>query len=96
MENFNQNNLKYEQAKERVKRMKGFYIHATVFVMVNLFIIAGNVQNGESLTNMNNYWTAILWGIGLLAHGVAVFIPNIYLGREWEERKTRELMDKYK
>ncbi|MBU4538832.1 MAG: 2TM domain-containing protein [Weeksellaceae bacterium] len=96
METNNENDIRYLQAKRRVKRMKGFYIHATVYVLVNLFIIAGNTQEGESILNMDNYWTAIFWGIGLLAHGISVFVPNIFLGKDWEERKIRELMDKYK
>lgn len=96
METLNENELRYKRAKEHVKKIKGFYVHATVYVLVNLFIIAGNVQSGQSLTDINIYWTAILWGIGLLAHGIAVFLPNIYFGHDWEERKIRELMDKYK
>lgn len=96
MQTNNENDIRYLQAKRRVKRMKGFYIHATVYVLVNLFIIAGNTQEGESLLNMDNYWTAIFWGIGLLAHGISVFVPNLFLGKDWEERKIRELMDKYR
>ncbi|MBU8883752.1 2TM domain-containing protein [Kaistella sp. DKR-2] len=96
MQTNNENDIRYLQAKRRVKRMKGFYIHATVYVLVNLFIIAGNTQEGESLLNMDNYWTAIFWGIGLLAHGISAFMPNLFLGKDWEERKIRELMDKYK
>lgn len=96
MQTNNENDIRYLQAKRRVKRMKGFYIHATVYVLVNLFIIAGNTQEGESILNMDNYWTAIFWGIGLLAHGISVFVPNLFLGKDWEERKIRELMDKYR
>ena len=96
MQTNNENDIRYLQAKRRVKRMKRFYIHATVYVLVNLFIIAGNTQEGESILNMDNYWTAIFWGIGLLAHGISVFVPNLFLGKDWEERKIRELMDKYR
>lgn len=94
MENYNEN--KYLEAQKRVKKLKGFYIHSTVYLLVNLFIIAANIQEGESIFNMDNYWTAIFWGIGLLAHGVSVFMPNFILGKEWEERKVKELMDKDK
>lgn len=96
MEIPNNNDVKYMEAKRKVKDLKGFYIHLLVYVLVNLFIIARNVQEGENLDSIDNYWTAIFWGIGLLVHGVRVFVPNILLGRDWEERKTRELMDKYK
>ncbi|QOW11126.1 2TM domain-containing protein [Kaistella flava (ex Peng et al. 2021)] len=96
MENFNQNNIKYLEAAKRVKRLKGFYIHAVVYVLVNLFIVAQNVKSGASLSNMDNYWTAIFWGVGLLGHGISVFLPNMIMGKDWEERKIRELMDKNK
>ena len=94
MENFNQNNIKYLEAAKRVKRLKGFYIHAAVYVLVNLFIIAQNVKSGASLSNMDNYWTAIFWGVGLLGHGISVFLPNMIMGKDWEERKIRDLMNK--
>ncbi|WP_313502354.1 2TM domain-containing protein [Kaistella carnis] len=96
MENFNQNNIKYLEAAKRVKRLKGFYIHAVVYVLVNLFIVVQNVKSGSSLSNMDNYWTAIFWGVGLLGHGMSVFLPNMIMGKDWEERKIRELMDKNK
>lgn len=96
MENFNQNNIKYLEAAKRVKRLKGFYIHAAVYFLVNLFIVIQNVKSGASLSNMDNYWTAIFWGVGLLGHGISVFLPNMIMGKDWEERKIRELMDKNK
>ena len=96
MENYNQNEIKYLEAQKRVKKLKGFYIHATVYVLVNLFIIADNVKNGMDLSDMNNYWTAIFWGVGLLGHGLSVFLPTFILGKNWEEKKIKELMEKYK
>lgn len=96
MENYNTNEIKYLEAQKRVKRLKGFYVHATVYVLVNLFLIGNNVQRGMILTDLNNYWTAIFWGIGLLGHALSVFLPNFILGKDWEEKKIRELMDKYK
>lgn len=96
MENYNQNEIKYLEAQKRVKKLKGFYIHATVYVLVNLFIIADNVKKGMDLSDMNNYWTAIFWGVGLLGHGLSVFLPTFILGKNWEEKKIKELMEKYK
>lgn len=96
MENYNQNEIKYLEAQKRVKQLKGFYIHATVYVLVNLFIIADNVKKGMDLSDMNNYWTAIFWGVGLLGHGLSLFLPTFILGKNWEEKKIKELMEKYK
>lgn len=96
MENFNESDIKYREAKKRVKTIKGFYIHATVYVVVNIFLIFINVKSDSDPVNINNFWTAIFWGIGLAAHGLSVFMPNFILGKNWEEEKIRELMNKNK
>ncbi len=96
MENFNESDIKYREAKKRVKTIKGFYIHATVYVVVNIFLIFINVKSDSDPLNINNFWTAIFWGIGLAAHGLSVFMPNFILGKNWEEEKIRELMNKNK
>ena len=94
MENYNLNDIKYLETQKRVKKLKGFYIHATVYVLVNLFIIAKDVQEGESLLNIDLYWTAIFWGIGLLGHASSIFLPGFFLGKDWEKKKIKELMEK--
>ncbi|WP_417428029.1 2TM domain-containing protein [Halpernia sp.] len=99
MENYNSDEIKYLEAKKRVKRIKGFYTHLIVYVCVNLFIAYYNYQDlkpGESYFQFHNFLTLFFWGIGLAVHGLSVFLPNFILGNDWEERKTRELMDKYK
>ena len=96
MENFNQNEIKYLEAQKRVKTLKGFYIHSAVYLLVNLFIIGQSVQRGSFLSDLDNYWTAIFWGVGLLGHAISVFLPNIIMGKDWEERKIRELKNKNK
>lgn len=94
MENLDENTARYLIAEKRVKKLKTLYIHAVVYILVNLFIIAGNVQSGLPLNDMKNYWAAIFWGIGLLVHAASVFLPNLLFGRDWEDRKIRELMEK--
>lgn len=87
---------RYERAKKRVKKIRGFYIHFIVYVVVNLMIVVINVQQldpGESYFKWQNFTTLFFWGIGLLANGLAVFMPYIVLGRNWEERKIKEYME---
>lgn len=91
--------IKYQEVLKRVKKIKGFYTHAIVYVIVNLMIVAVNVQDlneGESYFQFKNFLTAFFWGIGLVAHGFSVFIPQWFLGSKWEDRKIKELMDKEK
>lgn len=95
----NNKDIQYERAKKRVKEIKGFYIHALVFALVNLFLIGVKFAKYESFEEFfqhNQFWGIGLWGIGLFAHGLSVFLPNFILGNNWEEKKIRELMDKDK
>lgn len=97
MENYNENDFKYLEAAKRVKRIKGFYIHLLVYICVNSFIVYINFQDlkpGESYFQWQNFLTLLFWGVGLAAHGLSVFLPNFILGKDWEEKKIRELMDK--
>jgi len=90
----------YSLAYKRVKRIKGFYVHALVYVLVNLFIIASNYNknsfDAEVFFRWENFSTALFWGIGLLAHGLSVFGRNLFFGQNWEEKKIKEFMDKEK
>lgn len=97
----NQNNLNdkisYEQAVKKVKKIKAFYSHAAVYVVINIMIVIVNIQDlkpNESYFQWQNFSTAIFWGIGLLAHGLSTFAPDWVLGKNWEERKIREFMNK--
>lgn len=88
--------ISYEQAVKKVKKMKGFYIHAAVYVVVNIMIVIVNIQElkpNESFFHWQNFSTAIFWGIGLLAHGLSTFAPDWVLGKNWEERKIKEFMN---
>ena len=88
-----------DRAKKRVKKIKGFYSHALVYVVINLMIVVINVQNlepGESYFQYKNFVTLSFWGIGLAVHGLSVFLPHYVLGKNWEERKIKEIMDRDK
>jgi hypothetical protein len=91
---------RYNQAYKRVKRIKGFYVHALVYVLVNAFIIISSFNRSEIGTEVffkwHTYSTAFFWGIGLLAHGMSVFGREIFFGKNWEERKIQEFMEKEK
>ena len=90
---------RYERAEKRVKRIKGFYTHAIVYVVINIMLVIVKIQNldsRESFLQWQNFTTLFFWGIGLLAHGISIFTPNFMLGKDWEERKIKELMEKDK
>ena len=90
---------RYERAVKRVKQIKGFYTHALVYVVINIAIFILNVQSlkqGESYFQIQNFFTAFFWGIGLAAHGLSTFMPEWIMGKNWEEKKINEFMEKEK
>lgn len=89
------------RARKRVKELKGFYIHLTVYVLVNLFIITtsvtGLMNGGESFNeaffNFNTFTTAVFWGIGLAFHAAKTFAYNPFFSKDWEERQIQKYME---
>ena len=85
---------KYERAKKRIEEIKGFYTHLIVYVVVNigLFLLNFITSRGEWWF----YWPLMGWGIGVLFHGMGVFVFSRFPGKKWEDRKIKELMDQDK
>lgn len=99
METFDENDIQYQRAKRYVERLRGFYAHLFVYIVVNAMIVLYNYNHlkpGETYFQFKNFFTFTFWGIGLLAHGTVVFLSkNRYL-QNWEEKKIRALMEKEK
>ena len=83
------NDERYRRAKARVAALRGFYIHAAVYGLVNGGLLLLNLL--VSPASLWFYWSLLGWGIGLAAHALSVF--GGLLGRDWEERQIRRLMD---
>lgn len=100
METIDQNSEKYQYAKNRVKRLKGFYIHFTIYIVINAMIIFGTFHDRPfSMANFlsfETFSTAIFWGIGLLSHGISVFGKDLIFNKDWEQKKIQEFMEKDK
>jgi hypothetical protein len=97
MENNLQQDERYFVAQRKVKSIRGFYVHLFFYVVINAFIsFQIYMHNDGDFWQYQNFTTAFFWGIGLLAHGVGVFGSSLIFGKEWEERKIQELMNKDK
>lgn len=97
METYDENKVRYEQARRQVERLRGFYGHLFAYIAVNAMIVVYNIRHlepGESYFQFKNFFTATFWGIGLVAHAAAVYVPNISFVRSWEEKQIRKLMEK--
>lgn len=84
----------YLRAQKKVKALVGFYWHLASYVIVNLFLIILIVSNGGELFSFGTFATAFFWGIGLLFHFLGVYGPAFIFGKNWEQRKIKEIMDK--
>lgn len=62
--------MKTRKAAQRAEELTGFRIHLTVFVLVNMLLIA--VNWATSPDQWWAQWPLLGWGIGILAHGLAI------------------------
>ena len=59
-------------ARRRAGAKMGWYLHASVYIAVNLLLAALSIMNGRDTA----VFPALGWGIGLVIHGFVVFMVN--------------------
>lgn len=85
-------NDKYYQAKEQVKKIKEFYRAFFSYLVFIPFIVF--IWYSYSRNTVQWFWFPIFgWGIGLFFQGVEAFNKFPFLGKNWENKKIKELMD---
>ncbi|MDQ1856783.1 2TM domain-containing protein [Chryseobacterium sp. WLY505] len=80
--------IAYRKASKRVKDLKEFYGNLTSYGIVIPFLAILNLMTAPGYLWF--LWPALGWGIGIAFHAINVF----GIGKSWEERKIRELMEK--
>ena len=67
-----ENQETYLRAKKRAEAKFGFYVHLSIYIVVNVLLVFIN------LTTSNSYlwfiWPLMGWGIGVFIHALLVFI----------------------
>ena len=71
-----------------MKDLKEFYGNLTSYGIVISFLAILNLMTAPGYLWF--LWPALGWGIGIVFHAISVF----GIGKSWEERKIRELMEK--
>lgn len=85
-------NSSYVRAVERVEKIKEFYKNVVSYC---IFIPVLIIINLRFSPGFHWFWFPMAgWGIGLLFHALEAYGYNIVLGKDWEEKKIKELMDK--
>jgi len=75
-------------ALRRAKAKLGWFVHAAIYALVNLGLIALSLANGRSWA----IYPLHGWGVGLLAHGLSVWMlppGGALLGRMVERERAR-------
>ena len=80
-------------ARKRAGAKLGWYMHATVYVLVNLFIFA--ISEYGFGTRRWSVYPLLGWGLGLVLHGASVFLIGKGSGvRERMVQKERERLQR--
>jgi hypothetical protein len=79
------------RARRRVAIRTGFYVHALVFVLVNLGLYVINTVSGGYRWSM---WPLSGWGLGLAIHGIVVFLS--LQGEGWRRRMLAQEIERLK
>jgi hypothetical protein len=99
MKNYNQDDA-HSRAIYKVNRIKRFYKHLAVYIIVNTLILSlkifRNLNHGETFSeaffDINLYGIWLFWGIGLAFHAFTVFGTDYFFGKNWEENKIKQFM----
>lgn len=94
MERKYDNDDRYFKAKKRVEEIKGFYGNLIAYVVVNFGLLILNLVTSPEVLWF--FWPLFGWGLGVFFHGMKVFNYMPFLGKDWEEQKIKEFMEKEK
>lgn len=83
----------FRKAAMKAKKLWKFYAHLRTYFIVNLLFLIINWAEG-----IGEWWVlypVIGWGFCLTIHSIDAFSPFKDYDDDWEERKTRELIERY-
>ncbi|MDO9539126.1 MAG: 2TM domain-containing protein [Methanocalculus sp.] len=81
-----------QRARREVKRLKAFYSHLFVYILVNIMLIAINLITSPQYLWF--YWVTIFWGIFVIWNFIILRYKIPLFSDEWEERKIQEIREK--
>lgn len=83
---------RYYDAQKKVKELRGFYEHLTVYVLCNPIVIVVNYM--VSPEYLWWIWSVMGWGIAIVLHGLKAFEFPPFFNKKWEAKKIQELLEK--
>jgi hypothetical protein len=82
----------YRDAKRHVERKIGFFIHLTVYLVVNTGLMTFNLLHKPGV--LWAFGPLLGWGIGLLFHGFSVFLHAP--GAAWKQRMIENELNRHR
>ena len=99
----NKEHNKFERAQHRVARIRRFYNHLGVFIIINATLLLSKNKMaiaflGERATDypeaMNWIkWNIYIWLVILAIHALLVFGNVPFFVKKWEERQMKRIME---
>ena len=79
-----------ERARKRLEARRGFLVHLTVFVAVITTLVVINIATAPAYLWAK--WPLMGWGIGVMIHGLMVFVvgDRLVVTDEMVEREAAE------
>lgn len=78
------------KAKRQVAARKAFYIHLAIYTVILVGLFALNLATSRDWWV---HWVFAGWGIGVVAHAIAVFGHKPRAVADWEERELNRIMN---
>lgn len=79
------------EARKYIERLRDFYQLLAIAVIVVAISMIVNFATGGRLWF---YWVILGFAIAIAFSALDTFGRNLWLGREWQERKVREYLDR--
>lgn len=77
-------------AFKRAERVRDFYLHLVMYLVINSGCIIINL-----IFSPGYLWffgTLLFWGLGLIMHGIRVFVFDKYFNAHWERAKVEKYL----
>lgn len=83
---------RYYDAQKKVKEIRGFYEHLTVYVLCNPIVIIVNYMTSPEYLWW--IWSVAGWGMAIILHGLKTFEYPPFFNKKWEQKKIQEILEK--
>lgn len=87
-----------ENAQKRIRQKKLLYYHFIIFLFFSSFLFVLNflLKIGNELIFLKYSWSVwifLVWCFLILFHAFDVYVTNRFLGKKWQKKQTRLLME---